>query len=297
MGGVPGTVNGTTGVVYASTACLPGTQPLPDRLADYREAGITAIELGAGVTVDAAALAGLARMDPPFLVHNYFPPPAVPFVLNLASSDVETRNRSLALVMDGLALAARLGAPFYSVHAGFVTDPVGFGTTSFLFPSPASDAEIAGALERFTGSLTAAAKRARELDVAILVENNVCPPDLRGKLLLQTAGEFLALFAGLPSPELPIGILLDTGHLNVTACTFGFNPTSFIEAVEPYVRCLHVHDNDGSADTHLPVEPGSWVIDVLRRPAFAGLPVVVESRYAAVEDLRRSHTQLTSVLA
>lgn len=259
-------------------------QTLEDRVYQYRQYGLTAVELGARVTVNGDSAPHISARDNRFLVHNYFPPPAEPFVLNLASPKENIRQRSMKLILEALALSARLGAPFYSVHAGFITDPIGTGETSFIFPMPASPAEVRLAMERFVAGLACALERAQALGLHVLVENNVCSPELHGKLLLQTAEEFGALLQTLPSSNL--GILLDTGHLNVTAHTLGFNPLDFVERIAPYVRGLHVHDNDGSADTHRPAEAGGWVLEVLRRPQFAGLPIVVEARFDSLADLR-----------
>lgn len=272
--------------IYVSTACLPGTAPLTQQLDEYGKAGLFQVELGAGVEICANDLDILAkRSEQKFLIHNYFPPPRDPFVLNLASGDAGTRRRSLYFVTEGLSLAACLGAPFYSVHAGFITDPTSFGTTSFIFPMPASPREAQRAMDRFAMTLERALDHAQRVGLQLLVENNVCSADLRGKLLLQTADEFLALFRLLPEPQL--GILLDTGHLNVSAQTCGFDRLAFIEQVAPYVRAFHIHDNDGIADTHQPIPSGSWVLDVLRRPEFATLPIVVEAKLETVADLCR----------
>lgn len=271
--------------IFVSTACLLGVQPIPSRISLYRSYGLNAIELGAGVSVDKDSLSQVVGMECQFLVHNYFPPPHDPFVLNLASGDDDIRQRSLDLVTEALALTAQLDAPFYSVHAGFITDPTSFGTTSFIFTMSASPHEAQFALHRFTTALEIALDCVQLFGVQLLVENNVCSEELRGKLLLQTADQFLQLFHLLPSPHL--GMLLDTGHLNVTANTLGFDRMAFVEKVAPYVRALHVHDNDGTADTHQPVQPGSWALDVLRRPEFASLPIVVEAKFDDVTDLRR----------
>ena len=271
--------------IFVSTACLPGVQPLTSRLLLYRRYGLNAIELGANVSTDGVDFSEIGKMNFQFLVHNYFPPPADPFVLNLASGDSRIRNRSLHFVRDSISLAARLGAPFYSVHAGFITDPTGFGSTSPIFPMPSSPNEAQAAMRRFITSLKTVIEYAGQLGIGLLVENNVCPEELRGKLLLQASDEFLRLFRSLRSPHL--GILLDTGHLNVSAHTLGFDRAVFVDQVAPYVRAFHVHDNDGTADAHQPVRAGSWVLDVLRQPQFAGLPIVVEARFNNVTDLRR----------
>lgn len=275
----------TTHSVFASTACLPNSEPLKSRVALYRSHGLQAIELGAHVSVHKDRLTQVANTDCSFLIHNYFPPPVEPFVLNLASSDQTVCKRSLSLVSEALVLSKRLGAPFYSVHAGFITDPTGFGTTSFIFPMPELSNETQRAKERFIDALNVALEEATRLDLQLLIENNVCSPELRGKLLLQTAAEFLELFEAMSTPHL--GILLDTGHLNVTAHTLGFDPFDFVDQVAPYVRALHVHDNDGTADTHQPVQPKSWVLEVLRRPEFAPLPIVVEAKFDSVTELRQ----------
>jgi len=57
------------------------------------------------------------------ILHNYFPPPAVPFVLNLASTCNEIRLRSVQHCIQGLQLSAEIAAPFFSAHAGFCVDP------------------------------------------------------------------------------------------------------------------------------------------------------------------------------
>jgi sugar phosphate isomerase/epimerase len=227
------------------------------------------------------------------LVHNYFPPPPEPFVLNLASADAATRARSLELVLNALELTARLGAPFYSVHAGFITDPTGFGTTSFIFPMPESPREGQAAFQRFVASLHEALNHARRLGVRLLVENNVCSPELRGKLLLQTAAEYSELFQALPDEHL--GILLDTGHLNVSAHTLGFDRMAFVEQVAPHVGALHLHDNDGTADTHQPITETSWVQDVLRHLADQHVPLIIEARFAEAASVRQHADWLRSI--
>lgn len=269
--------------IYVSTTCIPGVQPLASRLAAYHRYGLHAVELGQGVTVDEESLARLPAMGGQFLVHNYFPPPAESFVLNLASKDERIRQQSLELVLEALAWTARLNAPFYSVHAGFITDPLSFGTTSYVFPMPDLPDEAERALQRYRATLETALERARQLGVGIIIENNNVTPELRGKLLLQSADEFLALFRDLPAPHL--GIMLDTGHLNIAARTLGFDRLDFVDRLATYIRAFQISDNDGAADWGQPVRAGSWVLDVLRRPEFTGLPVVVEAHFETLDDL------------
>ncbi|MEK7218324.1 MAG: sugar phosphate isomerase/epimerase family protein [Patescibacteria group bacterium] len=264
--------------IYASTACLGGAQPLTDRLRLYRELGMEAVELGDKVTIEGACTSQLLGPGP-YLLHNYFPPPPEPFVLNLASVDARIRERSMALVRRALSLSAALGAPLYSVHAGFVTDP----TLAFIFPKP--DRPDAGqeALRRFVESIRGLLPFAERAGVRLLVENNVCERHNMGTLLLQTTDEFQEFFGMIASPFL--GILVDTGHLNVSAATYGFNRMEFIAVLAPYIGAFHLHDNDGSADQHRPVEEGSWITGVLRTPALQSLPWIMEAKFPNGEAL------------
>ena len=198
--------------LYVSTGCLHGNQPIEDRLSTFRQYGLNAIELGAGVTTNGSLSHLILNQRNRYLIHNYFPPPSNPFVLNLASPDEQILKASIDLVTNALFLSKRINAPFYSVHAGFVTDPIGFGPGYLICPDRVPSSNEAGsAFHRFVRALEPLLDLAKDLGIRILVENNVCTNANRGKLLLQTANEFLALFGELRSPAL--GMLLDTGHL------------------------------------------------------------------------------------
>jgi sugar phosphate isomerase/epimerase len=47
-----------------------------------------------------------------------------------------------------------------------------------------------------------------------------------------------------------VGITLDTGHLNLAANQYGFNPIGAVEAAKKYIFHVHLHDNFGKACYH-----------------------------------------------
>ena len=63
------------------------------------------------------------KYDLVYLVHNYFPPPKEEFVLNLGSTNNEIIRKSISLCKKAIDDAVVLGAPCYSIHAGFYFDP------------------------------------------------------------------------------------------------------------------------------------------------------------------------------
>lgn len=273
---------------FVSTAAVRGPFPdLESQVGALRDAGISAIELGWSAAPSAASPAEwlLACRGARFLVHNYFPQPREPFVLNLAAVDDGIRERSVAMASANLRLSARLGAPFYSVHAGFAAafTPESLGQrleASLAIPRTA-------ALELFQASLARLAAVASESGVDLLIEPNVVDRrnlvDGRNELLLLAeAAEIVDFLRALGHPR--VGVLLDTGHLNVTATTLGFDRAAFVEQVAPWVRGLHVHDNDGSADQHRPLTAESWVWGVIRDSRFSRCPMVLESVFPSVTD-------------
>ena len=91
----------------------------------------------------------------------------------------------------------------------------------------------------------------------------------------------LELLGRLKSPFL--GFCLDVGHQH----SFSKTPLDkWLEATSPYLKEIHLHDNDGSSDAHLPVGAGTIdfdpLFDFLIEKRLAPLPTVEPHR---VEDL------------
>ena len=194
-----------------------------------------------------------------FLVHNYFPPPRKPFVLNLASNDEDTLEASREHCKRAVTLSEKLRAPFYSVHAGFCfhADPEDLGKEQTKLPRiPMEEAE-----EIFVGSLKLLSHYAARCGVDIAIENNVLAPFN----LINSRNE---LFLGLCSDELlriidkvnadNLYCLLDVAHLKVSAKALGFDPVQFIREVAPFVKAVHLSDNDGFEDSNETVTRESW---------------------------------------
>jgi sugar phosphate isomerase/epimerase len=264
--------------VYASTACLDGGGSLWDILDAYAAEGLELVELGLSRLDDRDRLVERLRARPcSYAVHNYFPPAKEPFVLNLASGDDGIAARSVAFVQAALELASALEAPFYGVHGGFGVDPALAGGRLVTPPAPRREA-LVDAARRYEERIGPLADRARRLGVALLVENNVCTEADRGKLLHQTADELEELTEAVPG----LGLLVDTGHLNVTARTLAFDREAFLRRLTTRIGAFHVHDNDSLVDRHLPLAPDAWAVPLLR---LVGAPLVVEARFADASAL------------
>lgn len=275
--------------IYASTATIARQfRNLRDLLtAVTATGGVDGIELGWSPSLEGVAIPQeLTKFDVHWLVHNYFPAPAEPFVLNLAATDAALLQRSRSFAAAAIRLSAKLGAPFYSVHCGFLanldTDSLG----RKLHYGELCDYETG--YSTFVESLQYLLGEVRAAGIRLLIEPNVVAPFnlIAGRnqlLMMAEPAEFKRLLAEISDERL--GVLVDLGHLKVSATTLGFAPEDFVAAVADAVGAFHLHDNDGTADQHRPVAPDSWTFNVIRQSRFRDLPIVVEATFESAVSL------------
>ncbi|HEX5826184.1 MAG TPA: sugar phosphate isomerase/epimerase family protein [Candidatus Limnocylindrales bacterium] len=270
---------------------------LGDILSRAAAEGIGAIELSDVRDPDLSVLEPARDAGTSFLVHNYFPPPADPFLLNLASPDPDNLERSRAHCRAAIDLSARLGAPAYGAHAGFAYD-----LPPALLGHPAEQAAIPldaiegrdRTLGRLVESARLLAEHGESRGVRFLLENHVCSPlsGEAGRRMLPacTPGDLVELVDAVAHPW--FGILFDTGHAMVSAGTFGFSAEGMLEAVAPHVGGLQLSVNDGIADQHQPFGPDAWFLPWLRRLPDATLtaelaasdPAVLRATVAVIRE-------------
>lgn len=110
-------------------------------------------------------------------------------------------------------------------------------------------------------SLNRVAARCRELGLCLLLEN------MLPHLLFGHTSDMLYLLGEIR--ECSVGTCLDTGHANLA----GELPT-VIHKLSGHLKMLHINDNHGDRDAHLPPGEGvidwPWVIAELKRCHFSG---------------------------
>ena len=187
--------------------------------------------------------------------------------INIGSLNPRMREASMQELMAGLGAAGRMGMDVYTVHPGFLT-PIGF---------VAPDRVKAAA----RSSLHRLESLSREVGVKIALENMP-----RSPFSMATTPQALSeLMDGID-----IGICFDVGHANTMGLIDGF-----LELKDRFVN-IHVHDNMGATDEHLPV--GKGTVDFPR--LLGGLSgysgrYVIESR--GVDDAVQSQRELRRLLA
>ena len=155
---------------------------------------------------------------------------------------------SLQYVIANGENAARLGADYLLVCPG-----------RLLFGQDARQT-----LDRFTEALDAICHRCRELGLSVLLE----PVNRTTFDLINTAGQAMAIVRSIGADN--IGIVLDTGHMNLESETI----EEAIKAADDRLFHVHLNDNDGHSQTNQIPGEGSFdfprFFSALRSAGYSG---------------------------
>ena len=148
--------------------------------------------------------------------------------LNIASYREDVREFSVNVLKRNIELAAELGMGHVTVHPG-VFSPQTFGMREYV-------------IEQTNRSLCELSRTIHDRGIPVSLENM---PKL-GITFGHTPEELLRMVEGTE-----IGICLDIGHANTTG-----NMDDFMDLL-PQTQNIHIHDNMGERDEHLPLGEGN----------------------------------------
>jgi len=228
--------------IYISTSCLKGTGDLQEILEAYSAHGIEKVELSGGLEYTPNVV-GLLNNHPRmnFIIHNYFPPPREPFIMNLAAQDEGVREKSVAVCRRAMDLCSQFGCSLYSFHPGFRVE----STLGLNFALSSIDlVPYDVAFSKFTQSIEEISAYARSRGVKVALENL----EHQNEAYMMTRPEEFEKFQKI-FPE--VGVLLDLGHLKIASRRFGFQEKDLLRAVKDNIVEVHIHENNGEKDLHL----------------------------------------------
>jgi sugar phosphate isomerase/epimerase len=252
-------------MIYISTCALSGIQNIEQAVIEAIQNGYRNIELSTCHDVQSLdPLIDLYQKEKlNILIHNYFPPPKESFLLNLASSDPIELELSQEHVKSSLKLSRQFKAPFYTVHAGFR----GSGkVTSQGIHFTDKIESYEKSFEILLDSIDYLQPYAKKEKVLMVLENNTPSNIARGNVkdfvLLSHPNEFQRLTDTYKSDDL--GLLLDVGHLKVASKILNFDLGQGIEKFKSHLVGMHIHDNDGTSDSHQNISEKSWFLPKLK---------------------------------
>ena len=285
-------------MIYVSSSCVK-VASIKQSVTLLAEEGIGNIELSGGTKYYSDFEHDLLflqdKYDLNYTVHNYFPPPVEPFILNLATLDEKLYQQSLEHCQKALALCKKLGSKKYGVHAGFLIDFPPREAGKKIALRTLNDRKVA--LRRFSDAWARLNDQSGP-DVALYLENNVFSQSNaktysgNNPFLMTDHEGYLELME-----EADFTILLDLAHLKVSAQSLNLNFQEQARQLLPLTDYLHVSGNDGLHDQNLSVHIDGETVSALTEAdlsnktitleVYSGMGDILES-YEAVEGLLRS---------
>lgn len=232
---------------------------IKDVIRSFDEHGFQYIEISCGkVTAsDLNILKKYTKSGFKFRLHNYFPVLGEDFVLNLASSEKSIREKSRKHLMTAVDWSNELDSDYYGFHAGFRLSPKldELGNT-FRFTDQMSSIDTAKNF--FIEELHIINEYAVTNGVCLGIENNVYSMQNFEKYGLDNP----FLFCGDETSEIDFidntSILLDVGHLRISAKSLNFDAHHAFNKMLGSVSCIHYSDNNGMSDTNCHLRDDSW---------------------------------------
>lgn len=252
-------------MIYISTGGC-GTKSAYETSVDFIDQGISFIELSGGLHDEGMLqkISSLKRFAS-FQIHNYFPPPKTPIVLNLASLNNMVATASFEHVKKAIQWSTELGICTYSFHAGFLIDPKVEELGRKVQPCNLFNRNES--LCRFIERVNQVDDYAKAHGVKILIENNVLSANNlknfnSNPFLMADAKECLKV---MNQTSNNVKLLIDVAHLKVSGNSLGFAPGDFLTVCHDWIGAYHLSDNDGTRDSNEPVKNDSWFWPYLRR--------------------------------
>jgi sugar phosphate isomerase/epimerase len=262
--------------------------------------GFELVEVGAGHKHEPNAVEAVIETkhehpEKHFTIHALFPPVAKgSYIMNMSDSK---EHATILKTADGMFdLAKRIGADVVGLHGGYagevvwVPDRGGFDKLKMIKSIPAETAE-----SNMLAILEKLVQLAEERGVKLAIE--ISPFDV-SKAVLSDPEIFEKVFSRFESDNL--GLLLDIGHVHMSAAAKGFDPYEFAARFKDRVFELHLHDVVDGKDHNL---VGTGEIDFARhfkiigRKRLESIPLVFEyTNLVSEEDALRGKEKIEALL-
>lgn len=279
-------------MIYISSACVKAKY-INKSVSTLAVAGFKNIELSGGTQYYPDYEVDLLQLQEKhglkYLIHNYFPPPTKPFVLNLASLNDDIYEMSIELCMKAISLSKKLGGKNYGVHAGFLIDlkPNEIGRNISLDQL----SERAKSIKRFVEAWNMLKSEAKN-NINFYIENNVLSSSNsitfsgENPLLLTDYDGYLEL-----KEHMDFDLLLDIAHLKVSSNTLKLDFENELKKLLPHTDYIHLSDNDGLHDQNKSFKKGSDMLKILRNYDLNGKIFTLET-YCNITELKETYIRV-----
>lgn len=286
----------TYSAIYVSSSCV-NHRKIKDSVIALAEQGFSHIELSGGThayeQMEQDLIALKQKYHLTYRCHNYFPPPAQHFVLNLSSFDPVERGIAIKHIQHAIELSERLEATKLGIHAGFRMQPKVSELGQVISKNQLLDEDVA--IQLFVEAWFELNQQAARAGVELYIENNVLSAANRK---IFSANPFLATDYDSIQQLLELTkskLLLDVAHLKVSCQSLGLNYQEQLTALIQRSDYIHLSDNNGMADTNQGLQPDSELLQILSHSSLHNKTFTLEV-YDGVTSLSKSYQLMRSLL-
>lgn len=252
-------------MIYVSTACL-SEKNLKQNLKLFNKLNVKNIELTGNILYEKNYKKILQnykfKYKFNFLIHNYFPIPKKPFMLNLGTENSYLNRKSVDNCLKSIEICNELKIKKFSVHAPFL---VNFKTSEagkkIKERKISNKSKILKIFKKNFNLL----KKYVDYDLKLYVENNVLSKEnflnfnKQNPLMLTSFKDYDDM-----RQEVNFMPLLDTGHLKVSCKTLKLDFTKEFKNFAKYTDFIQVSDNNSLSDQNKKIKYGSLIYKLLK---------------------------------
>jgi len=279
-------------MIYISSSCVKNNT-IKESVLELAQEGYKNIEISGGTKYYDGYVNDLLDLKDNYnlnyLLHNYFPPPQEPFILNIATLNDELYQKSIDHCLSAVNLCKLLGSKKYAIHAGFLIDFTPEEAGKKISLRKVNDRNVA--IERFANAWGTITEAAAE-DVTLYIENNVYSQtnyatyEGNNPFLLTDYDGYLEL-----SEKINFTVLLDLAHLKVSCHTLKLDFLSQSSQLMQQTDYFHVSGNDGLHDQNHGIEHDMDVIRFLENCDLSGKTLTLEI-YNGLDSIHSSFEKL-----
>ena len=266
-------------MLYVSSSCVKGHR-IAEVIQQLAENEIRNIELSGGTdyydSIERDLIMLKQKYHLKYSCHAYFPPPKVPFVINLASCNDWIYQQSISHYRHCIEMLKRIECKVLSVHAGFMvevgTDEIGHKLSGKVVYDENK------AYDRFCSAYEQIASLCMENDILLFLENNVLSAEnyaefnYNNYMMMTDYTSIMKM-----KRQLDFNLLLDLGHLHVSSKTLGLSYVEECKKIGKYVKWIHISENNGIFDEHKPLKEDSEILNELKKMNCQNIDITLET--------------------
>lgn len=281
--------------IFISSACIKA-ETIRESVTTLAAAGFNNIELSGGTKFYSKYKRDLLRLQDKyelnFLVHNYFPPPRIPFVLNLASLNNDIHKQSIEHCIRAIKLSKLLGSKKYGIHAGFLIDIRLTEIGEKIKLKKIFDRKRA--LSRFVDGFNKLNDIAND-DVTLYIENNVFSHT--NKKTYKSINPFLFTdFEGYLelADRINFKPLIDLAHLKVSCNSLKIEFINQVKELLSRSDYIHLSSNDGLHDTNKSLINDYQLIEIIKNFSLTKKYITLEI-YENLDTIKKNYEHLKTM--